>query len=254
MPRLASLSSRSLTGVGIGRIALIKTFNLTLADNYSAWVTPQDIGLPGGLESVATEFTGGVAGPYVLGQDAGGQWARSSGGSPSPAVLRVTTPLTTPTEFTAIVKCRISVAAEPALTSDRFFYRSLGLTPSETIGYNRIGAPRELEYQASNGQGSSNIANGLFPGTPLLIVVLRQRDTLTPFRTVVIDLYNVETGQLLYRDDDPWRSNLAQSDGLNFPLGQAAIPIQFYEGATFNSYLSNTRLNTIYSDARAAIF
>jgi hypothetical protein len=234
MPRLSSITSRSLAGIGLSpSIPPItgRTFGLSPSDVYTAWYIPEDIG--------SANFT--VAqGDIVQGSDAFGPWARTGTAN---ALLAATVPSTTPTSFTAIIKCRL-VSATLLADLEIFFRGPTVFTQREGIGYSSAFSRRGLYYTAGDGSGSSGInVDGALDGNPHVIIVLRQRDST---ETVNFDIFNLNTGTLVYRGSDNWRTNLATASLMVFGLGSPSQPIQFYEGATFDRYISNAKLDSIF--------
>jgi hypothetical protein len=212
-----------------------KTFNLTMSDQFTAWYTPADIG--------STNFNL-ATGATTSGSDFG-PWVRTS---TSAASLVASVPQTTPSEFTAIIKSRAT--ASSFLLDDTIFYRSLDSNPAlESIGYSSGFSRRDIAYASASGSGSIINVQNTLDNNPPVIITLRQRDTAGG-QTVDLDIYNLDTGTLVYRNTVIWRTNLGTANRMVFPLGNSAsTALQFYEGATFDSYLSNARLDSIYASA-----
>ena len=246
MPRLGSLSSRPLTGIGISPPLpppplAVKTFDLLEADGFTAWYIPEDIG--------SANFN--IAqGDIVQGYDDFGYWAQTGSDT---AVLAATVPSATPTAFTAIIKCRL---ASPTLLSDiDIFFRGTGVpSGGERINYNTGFGRRGIQYNSAGGTGYGIVADDAVAGNPHLIITIRVQNSP---RVQVLDIYNLNTGTLDLRFTEtnyPGITNLTTATLMGFALGSTTYPLQFYEGATFNSYLSDTRLNEIYDTAAGIAF
>jgi len=242
MPRLSAISSRSLTGIGISLPlppVAGKTFGLLEADGYTAWYTPEDIG---------TANFNIAQGDIDQGSDAFGSWARTGSDT---AVLAATVPSSTPTAFTAIIKCRL--ASSTLLENIDIFFRGTGvLSRGERINYDTGFGRRGIQYNSAGGTGYGIVADDAVAGNPHLIITIRIQNSP---RVQVLDIYNLNTGTLALRATEPnypGITNLTTATLMGFSLGSVTYPLQFYEGATFNSYLSDTRLNQIYASSAAA--
>jgi len=243
MPRLSALSSRSLTGIGLPTQILTKTFGLLLSDNYEKWTSA------GSLSADGFTVQGGVA---VTGIDASGSWIQSNTAGLEPIRISASVSATTPTAFTMIMKCKIentTVGLEYPVF-DRG--NQLNFNPNERIAFSNSAGTKNLRYTSGNGGAGNSISvGGVLASNPNVIITLRQRDSGSD--RVRVDIYNLLTGAVVFRQSQTQRNNLVSTNNVQFWLGNQTDPIKFYEGATFNSYLSDARLDEIYSTSYGAI-
>ena len=218
--------------VNIGPVPVVsnKTFNLNVqAPDYTGWWEANDIGTTLTLAS----------GTLTSGSDAGGAYKTASTTTPAAVTGSVTAPTNA---YTIMMKVRpigpTTGWYQPLVT------RYNGATAYESIAVSGTYGRPDISYTSANGTGSVISTDEALKNSPLLVIVLRQSDTIPQ---VYLDVYNITTRTLVYRNDTVWRTGTASATSIRFGLGTSTTPHYYYESASFSRYLSNTELNAIYA-------